>query len=354
MYINVIMFIKSTLVTMRIRILPILLVLMIPMKGLFSQDFHYSQFYNEPLNFNPSLSGVMDGDRRLILSLRDQYRTVPVPYFTFSGSYDMKFMPKKQKSGYFSGGAVFNYDKQGDARFTIFNFNLAGSYTLALSRKNFVSGGGLVGFSNRGFSDNDLKWDRQYDPIRGTPDLSIDPGENFENYRFSYLETGLGLNFRHQFNERTNFILGGSVFHLLTPKQNYENVGTDKLDMRFSLLAIANIKIVANLDLQGNFLYQQQDVYKESVVGGIAKIYINKKRGKQLALHLGVLGRVGEGWAPTLAVEYNQFYLSMNYDIPTKLDLSEITNYRGGPELHFIYKVKDVKPLHEFKICPIY
>jgi len=339
---------------MRRKFLLMTLVLIIPIAGLFSQDFHYSQFYNEPLNFNPSLAGVMDGDRRVILSVRDQYRTVPVPYTTFSGSYDMKFLPKKKSPGYFSAGAVFNYDRQGDARFTVFNFNLAGSYTLAINRKNFLTGGGLLGFNNRGFSDDGLEWYRQYDPSRSRKDLSIDPGENFNSYRFTYLETGLGINYRYQHNDRTNLILGGSLFHLNTPSQNFANIGTDKLDMRYALLAIANVKIVNNLDFQANILYQQQDVYKETVLGGIAKIYINKKRGKQLALHLGLLGRLGEGWAPTIAFEYNEFYLSMNYDIPTKTDLSEITNFRGGPELHFRYMIKNVKPLSEFKICPIY
>jgi len=349
-----IMFIKSTLVIMRRKILLMTLVLIIPIAGLFSQDFHYSQFYNEPLNFNPSLAGVMDGNRRVVLSLRDQYRTVPVPYTTFSGSYDMKFIPKTPKHGYFSGGVVFNYDKQGDAKFTVFNLNLAGSYTLAINRKNFLTGGGLLGYNNRGFSEGGLRWDRQYDPVRGIYDPGRDPGEKFESYRFGYLETGLGINYRYQHTERTNLIVGGSVFHLNTPSQNFINVGTDKLDMRFALLAMANIKIIDNLDFQANVLYQQQGVYKEKMLGGIAKIYINKKRGKQLALHLGVLGRLGEGWAPKLAVEYNEFYLSMNYDIPTKLDLSDITNYRGGPELHFRYLIKNVAPLREFKICPIY
>ncbi len=339
---------------MRRKILPIILVLIIPMTGLFSQDFHYSQFYNEPLNFNPSLAGVMDGDKRIIFSIRDQYRTTPIPYFTFSGSYDMKFIPNKPSLGYFSAGAVFNYDKQGDAKFTVFNFNVAGNYTLVINRKNFLSGGGLIGFSNRGFSENDLRWNRQYDPGRGTYDPTINSGESFESYRFSYLETGLGLNYKYQHTERTSLVLGGSVFHISTPSQNFIKYGTDQLDMRFAFMAIGNIKIMDNLDFQANFLYQQQDVYKESVIGGIAKIYINKRRGKQLALHLGLLGRFGEGWAPKIAVEYNEFYLSMNYDIATKPVLSEITNYRGGPELHFIYKIKKVKPLSEFKICPIY
>lgn len=336
------------------KILPIVFVLLFPFTDMISQDFHYSQFYNEPLNFNPSLAGVMDGDKRIIFSLRDQYRTAPVPYFTMSASYDMKFLPDTPKRGYFSGGAFFNYDKQGDAKFTLFNLNVAGSYTYYLNQKHLLTGGALIGYSNRGFSKDDLRWDNHWDPQREIVDFNRPINENFESFRFSYLETGLGVNYRYQHSVRNNLMLGVSAFHLTTPSQNFISVGNDKLDMRLSLLAIANIKITDDFDVQGNFLFQNQDVYQELIFGGIGKIYINKKRGKKLAFHLGFLDRIGEGWAPKLAVEYNEWYVSMNYDIVNKKDLSGITSYRGGPEVHVRYMIKNVRPLGEFKICPIY
>jgi len=339
---------------MKRKILPIILVLIFSSTGIIAQDFHYSQFYNEPLNFNPALTGQMDGDKRIVLSLRDQYRSVRIPYFTMSGSYDMKFLPKTPKRGYFSAGVVFNYDKQGDSRLTFLNFNIAGSYTYFINRKNQITGGLLLGYANKGFSKDDLRWDNNWDPSFGgynprRPDL-----ENFQSFRFSYLETGLGLSYKYQYSHRNSLTVGASGFHLNTPSQSFYKTGNDKLDMRYSLLAIANVKILSSLDIQGNFLYQQQDVYKETLFGGIAKLYLNKKRGSELAVHVGLLARFGEGWAPKLAVEYNEWYISMNYDIVTKNDLYEITNYRGGPEVHVRYTIKNVKPLGAFKICPIY
>lgn len=339
---------------MRSKILPIILVLLFPISEIFSQDFHYSQFYNEPLNFNPSLTGIFDGDKRIIFSLRDQYRTVPVPYSTVTGSYDMKFIPKSPRRGFFSSGVVFNYDKQGASKLTLFNLNIAGSYTYYLSKKHLLTGGALIGYSNRGFSKDDLRWDNQWDPVTGVYDNRKDSGEAFESFRFSYLETGLGLNYRFQYSRRNSLTLGASAFHLNTPSQNFYGNNTDNLDTRLSLLGIANIKIVQALDFQANFLFQQQDAYKETVIGGLVKIYLNNKRGKKLAVHLGLLGRLGEGLAPKLAFEYNEWYVGMNYDIVTKNDLSEYTNFRGGPEVHVRYIISNVKPLGDFKICPIY
>jgi len=64
-----------------------------------AQDFHYSQFYNAPMSFNPALTGIFNGDERISASLRDQWRSVPVPWFNFSVGYDRKFYPKKAKNG---------------------------------------------------------------------------------------------------------------------------------------------------------------------------------------------------------------------------------------------------------------
>ncbi len=339
---------------MRRNILQFILLLIIPVSGLFSQDFHYSQFYNEPLNFNPSLTGIFDGDKRMILSLRDQYRSIPVPYFTFSGSYDMKFLPKKPQKGFFSGGVVFNYDKQGTSALTLFNFNFAGSYSYYINTNNLITGGALLGFSNRGFSEDNLSWDNYWNVNTETWDPRRGSGESFENYRFSFLETGLGLNYRYQHSPRNSITIGASAFHLNKPAQNFSGVSNDQLNMRISLMGILNIKLAQALDFQGHLLYQAQDVYKETVVGGLIKIYINNKRGKKLGMHLGLMGRLGEGLAPKFAVEYNEWYVSFNYDVVTKTDLSEYTNYRGGPEVHVRYIIKNVKPFGEFKICPIY
>ncbi len=339
---------------MRRKFFQFLIVLFIPFSGIFSQDFHYSQFYNEPLNFNPAFTGDFNADKRIILSLRDQYRSVKVPYFTVSGNYDMKYIPKRESRGYFSSGVVFNYDIQGDSKISLFNLNVAGSYRYFLTPKHSLALGALLGYANRGFSMDDLRWNNNYNDVTGTYDVSLPSGESFDSYRFSYLETALGLSYNYNITGRTNLTLGASVFHLNRPSMNFYSSSKDKLDMRFSFIGLANIKIVDALDIQPGIMFQKQDVYRELVLSGVAKIHINRKRGRKLSLHLGLLARLGEGLAPKLAIEYNQWYLSMNYDIVTKNNLSKYTNYRGGPEVHFRYLIRSIRPLNDFKICPIY
>ena len=51
---------------------------------LFSQDIHFSNWQMSPLNLNPAQTGLFEGDGRLIFNYRTQWRSVQVPYNTFS------------------------------------------------------------------------------------------------------------------------------------------------------------------------------------------------------------------------------------------------------------------------------
>ena len=141
--------------------------------SLHGQDIHYSQFYNSPLNINPALTGVFNGDVRIIGSVRDQWSQVPVPYTTFSGNYDQKYYTKNRDKGFFGFGAIFNYDQAGDARFNTSQLNLTGSYSYLLNRNNILTGGLLLGFSTEGFDQGAFTWDQYWtgvavDPSQGS------------------------------------------------------------------------------------------------------------------------------------------------------------------------------------------
>lgn len=320
----------------------------------YSQDLHYTQFYNTPMNYNPSLTGIYNGDQRYMVSVRDQWRAL-IPYFTLTGGFDMKFYPTQLKKSFFSAGATFNYDLQGDSRLNLSNLNIAGSYSYVLSNRNLISVGALIGIASRGFDDGALEWGAQYNPISGTYDPNLPPNELLENYRFNYFESGLGLNYRWQKHSRTHITLGAGAFHLNRPAQDFNaNVGDNykaKLGIRYALHGVANVKIAGPLDIQLSALHQIQGEYSETVVGGLLKVYLSQQRGKMFEFHLGSHYRFNDAISPTVAIQYNDWYIGFNYDIT----FSDLQDYvRGGPELHIQYIVKHVPPQKAFKICPIF
>lgn len=316
-----------------------------------AQDIHYSQFFNSPINVNPAQTGVFNGDKRFMASFRDQWRSVPVPWTTFSGFYDTKIYPGKSDDNFWGLGFIFNYDRQGDSRIALSNFNISGTYNLILNKNNVLSFGALLGYASRAFNETTLTWDSQWDGIMFDP--SLPSGENFDIHRINFLETGAGINYRYQISERTKIDAGVGAYHLIEPDLNYDPREPTALPRRFSFLVNSSFRVASKFDLLISGVHQIQDAYNISSAVGQIKIYVNEKRGTTTNLYLGAGYRFSQSLFPMIAVEYNDIYASFSYGIDQS-DFDIATSGRGGPELHFRYIIKSVKPLGLFKACPIF
>lgn len=322
--------------------------------SLMGQDFHYSQFYNAPLSFNPALTGIFNGDERIAGSLRDQWRSVPVPWFNFSVGYDRKFYPKRSNKGFFGGGAYFNYDSQGDSNLRLSNINISGSYTRLLTSNHLVTLGALLGYSTRAYDADGLTWDRYWDPQRFEVNSGLGSGEIFDFQRFGFLETGLGLNYRWQKTTRTKLDLGIGAFHLTTPTTRYlaSTTSNQSLPIRLSLYGIYSMELTEKLDLQLDALYQSQNPYNELLFGGYVNFYLNQQRGKEFQFRIGAGYRTRKAIYPKVGFEFNNFFVSGSWDI--YMDDFSREHGGSGPEIHLRYIIKHVKPLGKFKTCPIF
>lgn len=317
-----------------------------------SQDLHYSQFYNSPLNANPGKTGIFNGDKRVNLSYRSQWRSVPVPWTTFSGSFDRKFYPKYNDGHFFSAGVLFNYDVQGElSDINLANIDVAGSWTKVINENNLFTIGALVGYATRGFDINSLTFDSQWNGVEFDPNLSTN--ENFNTQRLSFLETGLGINYRWQESKRTKLDIGLGSYHIFEPDVAYNNDDEVRLPRRFTLTGSGSFQLSNKLDLQVNALGQKQGDYGEVILSGLGKIHVNQDRGKELEFHVGLGWRSGKSLFPIVAVQHRQMYVSLNYDIDLT-DFGNSVNQRRPTsfEVHFNYIVTDVR--RRVKVCPIY
>jgi type IX secretion system PorP/SprF family membrane protein len=317
------------------------------------QDLHYSQFYNSPQNINPALTGVFNGDHRFTLSMRDQWRFVPVPWFTLSGAYDRQIYFKDNDKHFLGAGVNFNHDRQGDSKLNLTSLNFNGSYHRILTPNHILSAGLVLGFASRGFNSQTLTWDKQWDGdvFNG----GLPSGESFSNLeRINFLESGLGLNYRYQKHSRSYADVGISALHLLQPDVAFYNIEDLKLPSRITYSAVANIKLIDQLDIQVHGLHQSQGKYEETVFGGLLKFYVSQKRGKEIQVHAGLGYRTAKSLIPTFAVQYNNIYASVSYDVDTNQFNEILKSNKGGPEIHVRYIISNVKPLKTVKVCPIY
>ena len=109
-----------------------LAIIFIKNETIIAQDFHYTQFYNSPMNLNPASTGVFKGDHRFIGSLRQQWSKINQAWKTFGGSYDTKIMPKESTKSFIGWGIQFNYDRDGLSNLSLANLNVSGSYSYLL------------------------------------------------------------------------------------------------------------------------------------------------------------------------------------------------------------------------------
>lgn len=317
----------------------------------FGQDLHYSQFYHSPQNINPALVGMFNGDHRFYGSFRDQWRFVPVPWFTFSGAYDRKLFVLGDKQ-FIGIGGILNHDRQGDSKFNLTSVNINAAYHRILSSNHIIGVGLVLGFASRGFNTKNLTWDKQWNGEVFDPNLPSQ--EQFDLLRTNFLENGLGINYRYQKSDRTHVDIGASALHLIEPSVNHYNADDITLPRRLTFSGVGNIRLADFLDLQLHALHQLQGKYNETIFGGLAKLYIKDKPDKRFQIHAGLGYRTAKSLIPTIALQYNEILASFSYDVDRNA-YNDITNSnRGGPELHVRYIITNVKPLNQVKVCPIY
>ena len=338
-----------------LRIGGLVLTCLMCISGIFAQDLHFSQFDASPLNHNPALTGIFSGDKRFGANFRRQWFEVPVDYITFSGSYDMKFRRDGARS-FWSGGAVFNYDRAGDSKLATAYLGLSGSYTFGFTDGVLLTAGVSLGGGQRSFRTNELEWGNYWDgdikdPSRGS-------GEPDFNESKFYADVGAGLNLRLQKHARTRLDVGVGAFHLNQPNSSfYENTGvadTDaRLPVRTAIQLYGSLQLASFLDLQANGLYHLSGPFTETVVGGLLNFHISQKKAREIQFGVGASVRLNDAVIPVVVLQYDGFRVGLSYDINTSL-FEEATSGRGGPEFSVRYIITDVRPFDQSKLCRIF
>lgn len=329
--------------------------------GLGAQDIHFSQFANSPLNLNPALAGVFGGDMRFAGIYRNQWRTVPVPYNTFSGSVENKvYWAKGRYDRFLTGALMLNYDRQGSLQLTSLQVGIPVSVTLPIARKNFLTVGVTPAFGQRAFDTHKVTFDEQFVDCIFSPNNPI--SENLANTSLKYFDLSAGANFRMQsLNKRSRLDLGAAIHHLNRPHHNFwsssvVDQGNERLYEKTTLYAIGLLQLSNNFDLVGQGLFQRQGGYKEIVYGGGVRFHLNQKPYRELAIQVGAdyRQRYNDALIPHLEVLYRTWTLGFTYDFNFWSQAGElVTNQRGGPEVSLLYRLYRVKPIPKFKSCPI-
>lgn len=305
----------------------------------FSQDVHFSQFYNSPLTLNPALTGAIETDQRFAIIHRSQWQSIGAPFRTFAFSYDTPILRGKMKGRYIGIGGNAYSDKAGRSGFSDAQANLSVAYGMRSTDDAILAFAIQGGYGQRSAVLDGLRWDAQYDGSGFDPSRAT--GENIANASTSFVDFSAGVAWQQWGSKDIQWTAGASVFHLNQPSVTLFGTNTDKLLRRFNVHAATRITTKHWVYLPKVY-GSQQGGSREIVLGGLLQRrigvdsrYTTDKTSS--SFYLGAFYRWGDAIVPMMQIEYKRMLtIGMSYDVNISR-LSDATRYRGGMELTVQY-----------------
>ena len=305
----------------------------------FSQDVHFSQFYNSPLTLNPALTGAIETDQRFALIHRSQWQSLGAPFRTFAFSYDTPILRGKMKGRYLGIGGNAYSDKAGRSGFGDTQANLSISYGMRSTDDAILAFAIQGGYGQRSAVLDGLRWDAQYDGSGF--DASRPTGENIANASTSFVDFSAGVAWQQYKSKDIQWTAGASVFHLNQPSVTLFSTNDDILLRRYTVHAATRITTKRWVYLPKVY-GSQQGGSREIVLGGLLhrrvgqdSRYTTDKTSS--SFYIGAFYRWEDAIVPMMQIEYKRMLtIGVSYDVNIS-NLSDATRYRGGMELTLQY-----------------
>ena len=304
-----------------------------------AQDIHFSHIHASPTAMNPAMTGLFEGDLRLIGNYRSQWNNFTNGYKTVAGSVDTKLFPLS-RTDFIGAGLQLYKDVAGDLDFTTTYGALSLSVLKALDARgtNFISFGmqGAL-MSNSVDYSKIVAFDNEPLILGGAPD------------RIRYADFSAGLGWFYAINRYNSIYLGGAISHLNEPKvsffQDPQNNSEILKYRSWTIHGGADIYLSEHVSLKPNFVFKDQGPHREILIGTFLKY--KKLRSRQFrspaSLYFGgwlrwyaekdIRGK--DAFVFAIRLDYKQVYMTLSFDANIS-SLRRVSAGNGGPELSII------------------
>ncbi|MBL7813664.1 MAG: PorP/SprF family type IX secretion system membrane protein [Saprospiraceae bacterium] len=321
-----------------------------------AQDAFFTQYYASPLQVNPAMMGVFQGQWRMNANYRQQWGGIfsDIPIRTIHGSFDYRL--RVVDEDYLAFGINAMQDETGAySKLKSTRGNLGISYMKQLSGNRYraddqyLVAGIQVGTGQYRSGIDGLWFDRQYDSVAFNVNTSLASGEvGLQSNMF--LDYTAGLMWYMVADDNMSFYIGASAHHLSSPNISFFGNKSENLRRRFNLNMGGELPLSDELSIlpsmmasiQGqsmmtqfgtNFRYSNHDWQEVAIRVGGAYRLSNK--------YSGILG---DAFTITGMLEMNGWVFGASYDIHTSTILRP-TNGRGAWELSLIYVAPERFPV---------
>jgi type IX secretion system PorP/SprF family membrane protein len=295
----------------------------------FSQDLHFSQFFNSPLTTNPANTGfIPDGDYRLGINYRNQWSSImTVPYKTMSAYGDVQVFKDRFENGWVGLGGVILRDVAGSGNLTSTKVYGSVAYHQMLGYSSLLSLGFNLGWANKNINVANLKFPDQFDGKFFDNKLPTNALTYLTNNTTSYFDMQVGLNYAYFPNSNTYINTGFSVHHVNRPKESFfQNTPEfdNRLPMRYIAFLNGSFKLNDQVIINPNIYYTRQ-VTASELVGGVNAQYNLSGDGENILI-AGVYYRHKDAVIPMVGLGLKSYTFSFTYDAT----MSSLRNYNNG------------------------
>lgn len=325
----------------------------------YSQDIHFSQFFNTSLYNNPAFSMLEIGLNNIHLNARQQWWYAKSPYSTFLFCYETSIKPNYMNSSFFSWSLLNYYDVAGDANLSTMRFAPALSYALILPRAffSYFSIGIQPALVQRSFDLSKLNFDSQFDGYSYNPYSSTNEYINEQSIYF--FDLNAGINYCSVY-DNNGFLCGGlSVSHIFEPITSWKQNQLSRLKRKFVISTHAHLPL-DDYGVISSFYYGRQGKHQEIILGFVASLkkFAFQQDAVSLYFRKNVLGglfyRYRDAIIPYMGFQYLHYQIGITYDINISKYVPA-SNLRGGFEVYLSYQWKPFKRMKPQKIpCPVF
>lgn len=319
------------------RLLLVMGIVLVLGQTAFSQDLHFSQFFEAPLLRNPSLAGIFSGDYRIQGVYRNQWNSITNAYQTgsFNGEYKM---PIGSGNDFITTGLQILYDQAGTVGLTTTEVFPALNYHKSLSDQKtmYLSLGFMGGIVEKTIDRSKVTTNNQFDGTVFNP--AIPDGETFPTPNINYFDASVGMTFNESFgqDQKNSLFVGAALHHLNRPKNSFYQDASE-LDPKF--VFSGGVKLTINdysyFSIQADHSLQGGSA---ETIGGVMYSY---KLGDDpvntpYTLGLGGYIRLGDALIPVIKLEANPIAIAISYDVNIS-QLATVSQGHGGYELSISY-----------------
>ena len=305
----------------------------------FSQDIHFSQFFETPLLRNPALAGIFTGDLRIQAVYRTQWSSVTVPYQTGSLNAEYK-LPLGGSNDFLSLGGEILYDKAGTVALTATHILPVVNYHKSLSaEKNmYLSIGFMGGIVQRKLDRSKMTTNSQYNG--SGYDGSLNDGETFPNSGYTYFDGSVGMSFNSQIGEsEDDNLFIGAAYHHVNHSNKVSFYGNPQIELMPKWIFSAGLRMgvtdYSYVTFHGD--YSKQGTSTEVIGGALYSYKLDDPIDPKYVFSFGTFLRWKDAMIPVAKMECKPITVSVSYDANVS-QLKTASNSRGGFEISISYQ----------------